>query len=186
MLNKNQTYYDVLGVAQKASEEEIKSSFRQLAKKFHPDKNKSAGASEKFREVYIAYDILSDTYKRKVYDLLLIRRKQILNEKQYKPNYYRASPEREKYTYHKQSEEIEPSVFVFHLRQVLALLITLIILSGGGFLLGAGFYLIFLTKFNGSLVSGYFCSALGFGLVYSTLKAVKVIFLIWRGYSGSG
>jgi len=61
-------YYDVLGVKRKASADEVKSAYRKLARKYHPDVNKSAGAAEKFREATEAYDVLSDAEKRKMYD----------------------------------------------------------------------------------------------------------------------
>ena len=61
-------YYDVLGVDKSASDAEIKSAFRKLAKKYHPDLNKEADAAEKFKEVQEAYDVLSDESKRKTYD----------------------------------------------------------------------------------------------------------------------
>ncbi len=62
-------YYDTLGVARSASEGDIKSAYRKLAKQFHPDKN--AGdekAAERFKEIGEAYAVLSDAEKRKVYD----------------------------------------------------------------------------------------------------------------------
>ena len=61
-------YYDVLGVDKSASEAEIKSAFRKLAKKYHPDINKEADAADKFKEVQEAYDVLGDESKRKTYD----------------------------------------------------------------------------------------------------------------------
>ena len=61
-------YYDVLGVNKSASDAEIKSAFRKLAKKYHPDLNKEADAAEKFKEVQEAYDVLGDESKRKTYD----------------------------------------------------------------------------------------------------------------------
>lgn len=61
-------YYEVLGVSKDASDEEIKRSFRRLAKKYHPDVNKEDGAEEKFKEIGEAYAILSDPNKRKQYD----------------------------------------------------------------------------------------------------------------------
>ena len=61
-------YYKVLGVNKKASEKDIKKAFRKLALKYHPDKNKSEGASEKFREISESYEVLSDPNKRKQYD----------------------------------------------------------------------------------------------------------------------
>jgi molecular chaperone DnaJ len=62
-------YYEMLGVSRNASEEEIKKSYRKLAKKYHPDFNKgSKQAEEKFKEISEAYYILSDKTKRAQYD----------------------------------------------------------------------------------------------------------------------
>lgn len=66
-MNKN--LYDVLGVAKTASEAEIKSAYRKLARKYHPDLNKDdKNAADKFKEVSAAYDILGDKEKRQKYD----------------------------------------------------------------------------------------------------------------------
>lgn len=61
-------YYKVLGIAKGASDEEIKKAYRKQALRFHPDKNKSPGAEDKFKEVAEAYDVLSDAKKRDIYD----------------------------------------------------------------------------------------------------------------------
>ncbi len=62
-------YYEVLGVNKDASEAEIKSAFRKLAKKYHPDLNKDdPSAAEKFKEAQEAYEVLSDEQKRSQYD----------------------------------------------------------------------------------------------------------------------
>ena len=62
-------FYDVLGVAKNASEDEIKKAYRKLAMKYHPDRNPdSKTAEEKFKEVKEAYEILSDEHKREAYD----------------------------------------------------------------------------------------------------------------------
>lgn len=61
-------YYEVLGVSKTATDEEIKRAFRVLAKKYHPDLNKEAGAEEKFKEIGEAYSVLSDKSKRAQYD----------------------------------------------------------------------------------------------------------------------
>ncbi len=60
--------YSVLGVSKSASDAEIKSAYRKLARKYHPDLNKGADAAEKFKEISCAYDILGDKTKRKKYD----------------------------------------------------------------------------------------------------------------------
>lgn len=61
-------YYEVLGVSKDASAAEIKSAFRKLAKKYHPDVSKEPDAAEKFKEAQEAYAVLSDESKRKQYD----------------------------------------------------------------------------------------------------------------------
>ena len=61
-------YYEVLGVSKTASEDEIKSAFRKLAKKYHPDVSKEPDAAEKFKEAQEAYAVLSDKEKRRQYD----------------------------------------------------------------------------------------------------------------------
>lgn len=64
----SKSYYDVLGVSKTATDAEIKSAFRKLAKQYHPDINKEPGAEEKFKEIGEAYAVLSDPEKRKQYD----------------------------------------------------------------------------------------------------------------------
>lgn len=61
-------YYEILGVSKTATDKEIKSAFRRLAKEYHPDLNKAEDAAEKFKEVQEAYEVLSDENKRKMYD----------------------------------------------------------------------------------------------------------------------
>src|SRR5438270_9710945 len=63
-----QDYYAVLGVPRTADEKQIKSAYRKLARKYHPDVNKDAGAEEQFKRVSEAYEVLSDTEKRAQYD----------------------------------------------------------------------------------------------------------------------
>jgi len=77
-------HYKVLGVDRKATAEQIKKAYRSLAKQYHPDKNKSAGAEEKFKAVAAAYAVLSDSDKRRTYDL----QQTTDNETQSRPKQY--------------------------------------------------------------------------------------------------
>ena len=61
-------YYEVLGISKNATKDEIKSAYRTLAKKYHPDLNKEPGAEEKFKKINEAYSILSDDNKKANYD----------------------------------------------------------------------------------------------------------------------
>jgi len=64
----NRDYYEILGVGRNASDDEIKSAFRKLARQYHPDVNKDGDAEEKFKEINEAYGVLSDKDKRARYD----------------------------------------------------------------------------------------------------------------------
>lgn len=68
MGNQKRDYYEVLGLAKTATQDEIKKAFRTLAMKYHPDKNKESNAEEKFKEINEAYEVLSDQQKRSTYD----------------------------------------------------------------------------------------------------------------------
>ena len=61
-------YYEILGLGRNAAKEEIKSAYKSLAKKYHPDVSKEENSAEKFKEVLEAYNVLSDEQKRSNYD----------------------------------------------------------------------------------------------------------------------
>src|SRR3954471_7880910 len=68
MATTDRDYYELLGVARQASEADIKRAFRQLAREFHPDVSDAPDAQERFREVVEAYEVLSNTETRNLYD----------------------------------------------------------------------------------------------------------------------
>jgi len=65
---KFKDYYETLGVARNASQDEIRKAYRKLARKFHPDVSKEPGAENKFKEIAEAYEVLGDPQKRGKYD----------------------------------------------------------------------------------------------------------------------
>lgn len=67
-MSAKRDYYDVLGVARNASQDEIKKAYRRLARQYHPDVNKSPDAEARFKEINEAYEVLSDNEKRALYD----------------------------------------------------------------------------------------------------------------------
>src|ERR1044072_1844196 len=68
MSSNKRDYYEVLGIQKGSSKDDIKSAYRKLALQYHPDRNKEAGAEERFKEISEAYAVLSDDEKRKRYD----------------------------------------------------------------------------------------------------------------------
>ena len=70
MAVKYQDYYETLGVSRDASQEQIHAAYRKLARKYHPDINKSSDAEDKFKHIGEAYEVLRDPEKRKRYDAL--------------------------------------------------------------------------------------------------------------------
>src|SRR3972149_9918720 len=61
-------YYEILGLSKNASADELKRAYRNLARKHHPDVDKSQGAETKFKEINEAYQVLSDPQKKSAYD----------------------------------------------------------------------------------------------------------------------
>ena len=70
MIMQYKDYYKILGVSRDAKPDEIRKAYRKLAKQFHPDVNKEAGAEEKYKEINEAYEVLKDPAKREKYDTL--------------------------------------------------------------------------------------------------------------------
>lgn len=68
MASIKRDYYEVLGIDRNATDDDIKKAFRKLAFQYHPDKNSESGATEKFKEINEAYEVLSSSDKRAAYD----------------------------------------------------------------------------------------------------------------------
>ncbi len=68
LANAGEDFYKILGISRRATKKEIKKAYRQKSLEFHPDKNKSEGAAEKFAEINRAYEALSDEETRQIYD----------------------------------------------------------------------------------------------------------------------
>lgn len=61
-------YYELLGIRQNASKDEVKKAYHKLALRYHPDKNKASDAEDKFRNLNEAYEVLIDEHKREAYN----------------------------------------------------------------------------------------------------------------------
>ena len=95
-------YYAILNISNNSTKTEIVKAFRSLAKKYHPDKNASPNASEKFREVFEAYEILKDEEKRKIYNRywnVKYQNKTVTSQNDFEPEF------KEQREYAKQSAE---------------------------------------------------------------------------------
>lgn len=82
---KETRFYDLFGVDPDVSDADLRKAYHELALQFHPDKNPSPEAAEKFKEITMAYDVLTDPDRRRIYDLL--------GEKGLKENATASSPE---------------------------------------------------------------------------------------------
>jgi len=179
-------FYQLLGVSLVASDGEIKRAFREMAKVYHPDINKSPEAGETFRVLYIAYATLSDPFKRRIYDKLLQDDFPTSNGN-YSRAYYekmqRRADMRARNYAAMQYEEFEETAFSkvsFHAKQSIAFLIFFSMMCAGMVALITGVHYVFEEQFNGAQVTGYGLWAVGGILCYISGKALLGIYEIWR------
>ncbi|PJD94848.1 MAG: cytochrome C biogenesis protein [Legionella sp.] len=101
----NKDYYAIMGVDPKASEQEIKTAYRRLARKYHPDISKEPNAEERFKEMGEAYETLKDPQKRAQYDMYLQQAQRPHQEPHFSQNFYQNQ------TAHQYSPEFDADFF---------------------------------------------------------------------------
>ena len=85
-MNPFEDYYDVLQVHHLAEPEVIHGAYKELAKKYHPDKNRSSDAAREMKNINIAYEVLSNPEKRKRYDMELLQQKARISDEEVREN----------------------------------------------------------------------------------------------------
>ena len=80
-------YFEVMEVEQSASQDDIKRAYRRLASKYHPDRNKSVDAVERFQKIKEAYDVISDPQQRKLY--IEQEYTEVMNPRSFTESYWR-------------------------------------------------------------------------------------------------
>lgn len=179
-------FYDILEVSPLADPEDIKNAFRRLAKQYHPDVNEDAEASDRFQLIYLAYDILADSEKRRIYDQLQMMKigtpvsgREI--DAMHRWQYY-SSRRSQTYT-ERPFTEFKETFFTklgFHTAQFLAFFMFFLMLCAGLSGLMAGGHYIFYETFSGATVLGYGLWLFGGSFTYASSKALWGIFDVWR------
>ena len=176
-------YYKVLNISENATLEEIKKAFRELAKEYHPDKNKSSDASVKFREVFEAYEILKDKITKDIFDE---RRRKFYNKKsaEFNNEKYTNSEtyENVKKEANKRAEYFSKMTFddflqssIFMLKKATSKFALLLMFLFGLFMIFFGFFAMANTNNSGSFgfLIMLFCLAFGGTLMYIAQNDLK-------------
>lgn len=176
-------YYKVLNISENATLEEIKKAFRELAKEYHPDKNKSSDASVKFREVFEAYEILKDKITKDIFDE---RRRKFYNRKsaEFNNEKYTNSEtyENVKKEANKRAEYFSRMTFddflqssIFMLKKATSKFALLLMFLFGLFMIFFGFFAMANTNNSGSFgfLIMLFCLAFGGTLMYIAQNDLK-------------
>lgn len=173
-------HYKILGITENATLDEIKKSFRELAKKYHPDKNNADDANDRFREIFTAYEILKNTENRKYFDherkkyYGAIRDSAIqetFNEEHFNNAKKQARENADKYSKMSFADFLESSIFVVK-KATLSVALVLMFLFGG-FMIIFGLYSLTMASNNGSGVGVFimlFSFAFGGLLIYIAQK----------------
>lgn len=174
-------YYSILEISEAASKEEVVKAFRELAKKYHPDKNKAPNASDKFREVFEAYKILKDEESRKFFDFKRAKYHKTTNTDIFSVNYTAEDFSSDKEQARKTADEcskmafddfIKSSLFIIKKSTINFAIILMLIF--GVFMIGFSFFI--LAKIDNLQVgigAMTFSLILGGTLVYIAQKDFK-------------
>lgn len=176
-------YYKILNITENATLEEIKKAFRELAKNYHPDKNKSKDASLKFREVFEAYEILKDKITKNIFDER--RRKfynntnsEFENEKYSQNETYdsvkkEANKRAEYFSRMTFDDFLESSIFI--LKKATSKFALALMFLFGLFMILFGFFALIKTNDNEgfAFLIMLFCSAFGGTLIYIAQNDLK-------------
>ena len=178
------TYYQILEIDASANAVEIKKAFRRLAMKYHPDISNEEEAETRFKIIYIAYDILSDPHKRKLYDEFQLH-KHIEEESEPVINEWRRKAYSQAGRYSRmQYREFDDSMLskiTFHTHQGVAFLFCFALLCVGIITLGIGFMFINGKYFNGAYVLGTGSFVTGVLFLFYGAKGLIGVFSTWQG-----
>ena len=178
------TYYQILEIEVDANAADIKKAFRRLAMKYHPDISTEHEAETRFKIIYIAYEILSDPYKRKLYDEFQLHKhtepdpEPVINEWQRKA-YSQAG--RYSRMHYKEFDDTMLSKLTFHTHQGVAFLFCFALLCVGMVTLGLGFKFVNGKYFNGAYVLGTGSFIAGTFFLFYSVKGLIGVFNSWQG-----
>jgi curved DNA-binding protein CbpA len=171
--------YSILELQPTATPEEIKHSFRRLAKQYHPDVSDDPRAEDRFKLIYIAYEILSDGYKREIYDELQILKEadEMIRLRRWRRHAHRQAGHYANMEY----EQFENTVLEnlkFHTNQSIGFLFTFLLLCLGfaGVMVGTQFIQ---DAPDGAFFAGIFICAFSGAMLFTAGKAALDILKEW-------
>lgn len=178
-------FYQILEISKRASEEDIRRAFRKLARQYHPDVSSDPDAQDRFRLVYMAYDILHDRKKRLLYDELQVMKEaeeRFAHEADIRA--WQKHAVRNASAYAEMSyQEFHETFFSrlqFHSSQVFAFIMFFVFLCVGSSGIMVGLRYLVYGNFEGHTILGYLLIAFGTGFAFTASKAIWDIMLTWR------